>query len=146
MLSQTAEYALRAVLCLADDYGHSRTVSDISEMAKVPKGYLAKVMQSLVRAGLVSSQRGLNGGFQLRRAPGELTVLDVVNAVDPLQRIERCPLDRPEHEGRLCALHRRLDEVIGELEGSFRETTIGSLLAADEREDRRPLCLGRGTS
>ena len=142
MLSQTAEYALRAMLCLADRAGQPRTVAEISRSAKVPAGYLAKVMQSLVRAGLVTSQRGLRGGFTLRREPGAVTVLEVVNAVDPLRRIERCPLDRPEHAGRLCALHRRLDEVIAALQDSFRETTIGSLLE-DEETDRRPLCLGK---
>ncbi|MCU0225583.1 MAG: Rrf2 family transcriptional regulator [Acidobacteria bacterium] len=142
MLSQTAEYALRAMLCLADCAGQPRTVAEIARMAKVPAGYLAKVMQSLVKAGLVTSQRGLRGGFTLRREPAAVTVLEVVDAVDPLRRIERCPLDRPEHAGRLCALHRRLDEVIVALQASFRETTIGSLLA-DEDADRRPLCLGK---
>jgi Rrf2 family protein len=130
------------MLCLADCAGQPRTVAEIARMAKVPAGYLAKVMQSLVRAGLVTSQRGLRGGFTLRREPAEVTVLEVVDAVDPLRRIERCPLDRPEHAGRLCALHRRLDEVIAELQESFRETTIGSLLE-DEEADRRPLCLGK---
>ena len=143
MLSQTAEYALRAMLCLADCAGQPRTVAEIARQAKVPPGYLAKVMQSLVRAGLVTSQRGLRGGFTLRREPSAVTVLEVVDAVDPLRRIDRCPLDRPEHAGRLCALHRRLDEVSAELQDSFRQTTIGSLLEEDEESDRRPLCLGK---
>jgi Rrf2 family protein len=58
----------------------------------VPAGYLSKVLQSLGRAQLVNSQRGLHGGFTLARAPSELTVWEVIQAVDPLQRIRSCPL------------------------------------------------------
>ena len=69
MISQTAEYALRAIVYLADQGGVARTTSEIAETTQVPAGYLAKVMQSLCRAGLVKSQRGLNGGFKLAHDP-----------------------------------------------------------------------------
>jgi Rrf2 family protein len=77
MISQTVEYALRAVVFLADQR-EPRTTQEIAERTKVPAPYLAKVMQSLNRANLVHSQRGLHGGFTLAKSPGQLTIWDVV--------------------------------------------------------------------
>src|SRR6516165_4767697 len=105
VISQTAEYALRAVVALGSQRGGPMTTQDIASRTRVPAGYLSKVLQALGRAGLVEGQRGLGGGFALARPMQEMTVLDVINAVDPLQRIERCPLGRPDHKVRMCALH-----------------------------------------
>ncbi len=129
MISKTAEYALRAIVFLSEKFDEPCTTAQIAEATHVPAGYLSKVMQSLSRGGVVSSQRGLNGGFKLAKAPSEMTVLDVVQAVDPVQRIHECPLGLRQHDQELCALHRRLDEAAAFLEGSFRDTSIGELLA-----------------
>jgi Rrf2 family protein len=91
-------------------------------------GYLSKVLQQLVRAGLLSSLRGLGGGFSLARPPSELSVYDVVQAVDPVERIRECPLGLAGHKEHLCALHQRLDTVMGMVEGSFRSTSMAELL------------------
>jgi Rrf2 family protein len=142
MISRTAEYALRAVVALGSNPGGPRTTQQIAKQTQVPLGYLAKVLQSLSRAGLVVSQRGINGGFVLARPLEDLTVLDVINAVDPLKRIERCPLGLAVHGNRLCPLHRRLDQGIAQLEALFGATTIGQLLA--EEESNLPFCEGAG--
>jgi len=63
------------------------------------------------------------------KPPEELTILDVVNAVDPIQRINSCPLDLKTHGGHLCALHRRMDNAIMLMEDAFRSTTLAELLA-----------------
>ena len=138
MVSQTAEYALRAVVTLGSNPEGRQTTQQIAQRTRVPAGYLAKVLQALSRAGLVEAQRGLNGGFVLSRPLEELTILEVINAVDPLKRIERCPLGLAEHGDHLCPLHRRLDQGIAELEALFRGTTIGQLLA--EQDTSQPLC------
>ena len=130
MISQTAEYALRAVVCLARSEPERRwTVRDIHERTDVPEGYLSKVMQLLARAKIVRSQRGRTGGFVLDRALDDLTVLDVINAVDPLQRIRECPLGLEEHREELCALHRRVDRELERVERAFAESTFADLLA-----------------
>lgn len=138
MISQTAEYALRAIVMLGSNPGNPRTTQQIAEETRVPSGYLSKVLQALGRAGLVEGQRGLYGGFVLSRSLDELTILDVINAVDPLKRINRCPLGLAQHGDRLCPLHRRLDDGVAQLEVLFGGTTIGKLLA--ERDPGRPLC------
>jgi Rrf2 family protein len=128
MISQTAEYALRAAVCLAAEPGRPFTTPEIARLAQVPTGYLAKVMQSLVRSGLIRSRRGKGGGFVFATSPEEVTVLGVVSAVDPLHRRGGCPLGLPSHAGGLCPLHRRLDDAVASVERAFGATTVASLL------------------
>jgi Rrf2 family protein len=138
LLSQTVEYALRAAVCLANTPDAAQTTEKLAELTRVPQAYLAKVMQALVRARLATSQRGLHGGFLLTRPPGEICILDVVNAVDPIQRIERCPLGLAGHGVNLCPLHRRLDMALAMVEKAFASTTLADLLA--EPSSSVPLC------
>lgn len=138
MLSQTAEYALRAIVFLADHHGVPKTAEMIAETTKVPLGYLAKILQGLARNGLIHSQRGLHGGFTLLRSPNDLNIYDVVQAIDPINRITTCPLGLPNHGSELCPLHRRLDNASLAVETAFKRTTVAQLLA--EPGTSRPLC------
>jgi Rrf2 family nitric oxide-sensitive transcriptional repressor len=137
MISQTVEYALRAVVALAYHHDTPMTGQEIAAMTRVPAPYLLKLMQQLVRAGLVHSQRGRGGGFTLTRSPAEVTIWDIVQAVDALERIRACPLGIQGH-GQLCALHQRLDEAIEQVEAAFRRSTLAELLA--ENNESKPLC------
>jgi Rrf2 family protein len=138
MISQTAEYALRAIVYLAGQEGVPRTTAQIAEATHVPAGYLAKVMQGLSHEAVVRSQRGLKGGFTLAHEPDELSVLEVINAVDPIRRFPECPLGIPSHGRRLCPLHYRLDQAAAMVEEAFKETKVAELLAVPR--ERRPLC------
>lgn len=138
MISQTAEYALRAIVYLADRDGAPETTARIAEGTQVPAGYLAKVMQSLSKARVVHAQRGPNGGFVLAKPSHVLTVLEVINAVDPIQRFPECPLKLPHHGKNLCPLHRKLDDTALIAEQTFGSTTIHDLL--DVPQTRKPLC------
>lgn len=138
MISPTAEYALRAVVAIAQADGATAPTQAIAKMTQVPPGYLPKVLQMLGRAGLVESRRGLGGGFRLAKPPDALTVLEVVNAVDPIKRITRCPLDLVTHGADLCPLHKRLDEATESVERSFENTTIAELLRQPGRST--PFC------
>jgi Rrf2 family transcriptional regulator, nitric oxide-sensitive transcriptional repressor len=144
MFSSTAEYALRAIVFLAtreQEAGGSRAEGNgglfssqsIAKVTKVPPRYLTKVMQDLVEAGLVESQRGRHGGFALARGAEEITVLEVINAVDPIQRITACPLGLPQHGAKLCKLHRKLDDAIATIETMFGSTTIAEMMTPSSR-------------
>ena len=132
MISQTAEYALRAVTHLASQGEMLPTTSQIASATQVPADYLAKVLRGLSRAGLVRSQRGPRGGHRLTCDPATLTLLEVINAVDPLQRIQSCPLGL-KHHPQLCPLHRRLDDAMAMVEAAFRQTTIAELVPEPSR-------------
>lgn len=129
MISQTAEYALRMVVFLATLKDRPATTRQVAAATQVPEGYLAKIVQSLARAGLVRSQRGLHGGSVLARDPSNITVYDVVQAVSPIPRIRTCPLHLPAHGVNLCPLHRRLDDAAAAVEQAFRSSTIAELLS-----------------
>ena len=128
MLSGSVEYALRAVVFLARE-GELHTTAQIADAPQVPAACLSKVLQGLERAVIVRSQRGIGGGMTLVPDPDELTIVDVVSVVDPLQRIESCPLGLREHGVRLCALHRRLDNAMSSVEDAFRNSTLADVLA-----------------
>lgn len=129
MFSQTVEYALRAMIHLAAADGIAQSGEKIAATTRVPHGYLSKVMRGLVVAGLVRSYRGPNGGFTLARSVDQISILDVVNAVDPVRRILRCPIGDPDHTV-LCSLHRRLDDALATIEQTFRATTLADVLGA----------------
>lgn len=138
MFSQTVEYALRAIVCLADASPDALTTDQIADKTRVPKAYLSKVLQGLAREGVVLTQRGVGGGITLVKEPDELTVLEVVNAVEPIQRIRTCPLGLSTHGTHLCPLHRRMDEVLSQVEAVFAATTLAEVLA--EPSLSKPLC------
>lgn len=138
MLSQTSEYALRATVFLADRGGALCTTAEIAEGTQIPQGYLAKVMQALSRGRVVNAQRGPNGGFTLRKPAHELTLLEVVNTVDPVRRIHECPLKLPHHGPNLCPLHRKLDDCAYMVQNELAQTTVADLLNVPQR--RKPLC------
>jgi Rrf2 family protein len=128
MFSQTIEYALRAMMHLAAlPAGLTVNSEEIAKATRVPQRYLSKVLRDLVLADLISSQRGPRGGFCLRRDPSGITMLDVVNAVDPIARIDGCPLGNPTHS-RLCVLHQRIDNALHQIETAFRSTTLAQVL------------------
>lgn len=128
MISKTAEYAVRSCLWLAEHPGQAWTVQHIATAINVPAKYLGKVMQLLGRAKLVRAQPGPGGGFTLSQAPAQVCVLAVVDAVDPLPRIRRCPAGVPEHDLGLGPLRARLDQALARVEDSLRECTLAELL------------------
>lgn len=140
MFSQTVEYALRAVLHLAHMSPAAQTNEQIAQATRVPPAYLSKVLQGLRRAELIRSQRGVNGGMTLQRDPETLTILEIVNAVDPICRIKSCPLKLESHGENLCPLHRRLDDALASVEQAFGTTTVAHVL--QEPTTSIPLCDG----
>ncbi|HEX4150555.1 MAG TPA: Rrf2 family transcriptional regulator [Pirellulales bacterium] len=138
MFSQTVEYALRAVVHLADQSPKPQTTDQIATATLVPKAYLSKVIQGLCRANVVQSKRGIGGGIALVKSPSELTILDVVNAVEPIARIRQCPLGLKMHGVRLCPLHKRMDNALAAVEAAFRDSTLAEVLA--EPTGSHPLC------
>ncbi|MEO1984540.1 MAG: Rrf2 family transcriptional regulator, partial [Fuerstiella sp.] len=86
---------------------------------------------------LVLSRPGPGGGYSLAVSADEITILAVVNAVAPLERIRHCPLGLPSHTN-LCPLHKELDKAYAATEEAFSKVTMGQLLNSDSRIV--PLC------
>ncbi len=140
MLSKTAEYALRAVACLGSQVGVPASADHLADQTQVPRRYLTRVLQDLAAAGLVQSRPGPGGGYELCKAIDRVTILDVVNTVDPIERIRRCPLGLKSHTA-LCPLHAELDKAYAATEAAFGRVTIKDLVASTS--SIIPLCEGR---
>lgn len=137
MLSKTAEYALRAVVCLASLPEHPASADVLAKKTKVPRSYLHRVLQDLASAGLVQSRPGPGGGYELVRPTDAVTILDVVNSVSPVERIRQCPLGLPSHK-TLCPLHRELDQAYAATESAFGGVTLRDLI--ESTSPVIPLC------
>jgi Rrf2 family transcriptional regulator, nitric oxide-sensitive transcriptional repressor len=138
MFSQTAEYALRIMVYLATLDDQPATIAEIALVTQTPQGYLAKILRTLSLAGLVKSQRGLHGGSILARPAAKITIYDVIQSVDPIHRIESCPLGFKSHGVNLCPLHKRLDQAIASVEIAFKDSTLAEL--ATQPSGSKPLC------
>jgi Rrf2 family transcriptional regulator, nitric oxide-sensitive transcriptional repressor len=138
VFSQTVEYALRAAAHLALHAPKSLTTQEISTVTLVPKPYLTKVLRGLAKGGILVIERGVKGGVKLARPPEEMTILDIVNAVEPIKRINTCPLGFAAHGANLCPLHRRMDAAMGHVEQALATSTLAEILA--EPSSSVPLC------
>jgi Rrf2 family protein len=130
MLSQTAEYALRAVLYVAE---HSKDrlvqVSEMARALRIPRNYLSKIVHALTREGVLLSTRGKSGGFRLAVRPDRLYVVQVVVPFGSLGEARRCLLGRPHCNDRTaCAAHTRWKNAAERVAEFFRTTTIAELL------------------
>jgi Rrf2 family protein len=141
MLSQTSEYALRAVLHLAayDDAAPVR-VGEIAEALGVPQNYLSKVLHVLAREKVLKSLRGPTGGFNLGVPAGELTLRRVVAPFDPDETHMQCLLRRqPCDEDDPCIAHYEWKRIAEQVRDFFNTVTIQELLDEAERHpDRKP--------
>ncbi|MEM9657315.1 MAG: Rrf2 family transcriptional regulator [Planctomycetota bacterium] len=128
MFSQTVEYALRAMVQLAHEAPEACTTKRIAEQTQVPGAYLAKVLQSMRKAGLVNSRRGVGGGVSLALPPKKISLLDVVNAVEPFERMRQRPLNLGTHNKGLRPLHQKIDQVMAYVQKSYGSTKLSDLI------------------
>jgi len=128
-ISKKAGYALRALALMARK-GGSSSIHDLSERERIPVKFLEQILLSLRHAGLLNSKRGVGGGYALARSPGEISVLDVIQALDgPIAPLP-CTADRPTEQctcpdPRTCPTRALMSEfraeILGWLEGKSLE-------------------------
>ncbi len=126
ILKQTAEYALRAMIVLAQqEPGRCISAAELSARTNIPASYLSKIMRRLVLASLVRSRRGHGGGFRLARAAADVSFLEVMQAVDYGAEPNRCAFGvgacNPEQP---CPLHDQYTELTASFESWARRTTL----------------------
>ena len=144
MFSQTTEYALRAMACLALRPDNLTSAVALAEQTKVPANYLAKVLQTLAGNGLIDGRRGVGGGYRLAKPATQINLLDVINSVSPVRRIESCPLGLKNHGNNLCPLHKRTDEAAAAVIRVFGNVTLADLV--NDPASNKPLCNAKMTA
>ncbi|MFQ5537940.1 MAG: RrF2 family transcriptional regulator [Gemmatimonadota bacterium] len=129
VLSQTAIYALKAVLHLAEaDPAEPVRVDDIAKALDVPRNYLSKILHQLARDGILDSTRGPHGGFVLAIPPAELALGVVISPFDTIAEESACLLGRETcTDEQPCAAHLRWREVSRALQDFLKNTRISDL-------------------
>ena len=138
MFSQSVDYGLRAIVYMGMHPDRICTNEQIAEITKVPSPYLAKILKSLNNAGLIKSQRGVGGGSRLSRPADKISVLEVVNAIEPIKLIDYCPLELVNHGINLCPMHSKLNHAISAIQDVLAQSMVQDLI--DEPTQSIPMC------
>lgn len=130
-ITRQADYALRAMLFLSRlDPTKRAATNQIAESQKIPPSFLAKIISQLSIAGLIHTSRGARGGVSLSRPAGEISVLEVVEAIDGPIALNECTLDKEACVfGEKCPIHDVWCESQSELVSRLRTTTFASFVA-----------------
>lgn len=141
LLSQTGQYAVRAAIHLAQYAEHTEgtlRVGEIAEALDVPQNYLSKILHQLARAGVLESVRGPRGGFRLADAPEALSVMEVIDAVEPTRSDRRCLLGRAEcSNADPCPAHDRWKDLAEGILSFLHDTTLADLQRRQVRVKRK---------
>lgn len=131
-LTRRGDYAVRAMLALAAPNDDWRSVSRIAAAMSIPERFLPRVMRDLVRADLVEARTGRTGGYRLARAARDITLLDVIDAIEPVDDARRCVLRGIPCgiDGR-CAVHDSFEEARIAHRERLGRSTLASLTRAE---------------
>jgi len=134
-LTRGGEYGVRGVLYLAQqEEGKVSMLSAIAKAQDVPPRFLAKIFQALAKAGVVKSHRGAKGGFSLARPASEVTIRDVIEAVEGPIHLNVC-LAAPGECNRdtLCPIHAVWEEAQGKMMGVLSQKNFAELARAEKQ-------------
>jgi Rrf2 family protein len=125
-----ADYALRAVVQLAGSEGWTGTRHRLSEAQGVPAKFLESILIDLRRAGLLEAQRGARGGYRLSRPPDEISLADVIRAVEgPLAAVRGAPPEDTSYVGAAAALTDVWVALRASMRSVLEATTIADVVA-----------------
>lgn len=132
-ITRETDYAIRCVLHLAHAPERVVMVEEIAAARYVPVSFLAKILQKLKRAKIVRSFRGVKGGFQLARAPEDVTLLDVIEAIQGKVAMNACAVDPKICElSPFCVVHPIWKDVRADVEQMLRKHDFRSLAEKDK--------------
>jgi Rrf2 family protein len=136
--TDSGRYAIRALTYMAsqEDQSSPAAAADVAEAENIPPYYLAKVLQDLARADLLRSVRGRGGGFLLKRAPEDIKVLEILEAVENIRRLTtECVLGLDQCNDEVsCPLHATWKQFRGELLDNLHHMTLRDLVVELERK------------
>jgi Rrf2 family protein len=139
MLSQTAEYALRTVVFLADRSNAPVRIDEIAAELRIPRNYLSKILHRLAREGILTSARGRGGGFRLAAPAGRISLLRVVERFDHIGARRRCLLGQKAcSDEHACEAHAAWKEVGTRITAFFAGTTVADLARSAPASATRP--------
>lgn len=126
IFSKKCEYGIQAILYLAAHNDQGLIVSDeIANNLNIPKEFVSKILQSLTESGIINSKKGRVGGFTLGKNPDQITLLDIVEAIDGLEVFNSCVLGFPEcSPEKPCPLHDKWGKLRTQAYNMLADETI----------------------
>jgi Rrf2 family protein len=133
-ITRAGEYGVLGLMNLARrSPGQTAMIDDVSRSERIPKSFLAKIFQDLAKAGLVRSIRGAGGGFALVKDPAQITILEIIEAIEGKIVFQRCKQLKPdcEHAGG-CALCGLFEQAQDGVKDVLLRTTLVDLIRQQE--------------
>jgi len=141
-LSQTTGYAIRALACLHQQSSAARLIHDIAECADIPKPYLARILNKLTHMGLVVAKRGYAGGITLARPAEQISLLEIVEAVEGPEWISPCLLNMEScGHPEACPTHEVWKQVSQQLRAALNKAKLADIVLM--RKGKSPPAGGR---
>lgn len=129
LVTRKTDYAVRCVLHLARNSDRVSNAGEISQAMRIPKTFLAKILQRLVRARILESTRGMKGGFRLARKPADISLFDIMDAIQGCADINQCAVDSKLCGMSVaCAVHPVWVEIRKEVEKRLKSETLARLI------------------
>ncbi len=131
MFSKACEYGLRALIVIAHEsaVGHKIGITEVCTIAGTPKSFTAKVLQDLVRHGILNSRKGPSGGFYFNRDINKLKIYEIVSAIDGTQLFEKCGLGLSECDAKKpCPMHDEFAKLRDDLVQMCKNNSLASLV------------------
>ena len=133
LLTKASEYALLSIIIIAKNK-EPQPADTLSVMLNISKSFLAKILQSLARDGILISHKGAKGGFSLLRTPELVSILDIIKAVETKSTnifecsdsLNNCP--RGVNQASLCAIWPYLNELQGKVDNFLSSITLKDLI------------------
>jgi len=136
VITRATEYAVRTVIYLAQQPKDDIVLKkDICRTQEVTPAFLTKILQPLIKMGIVSSQRGVGGGFLLARDPSEITMLDILQAEEGLLKLNHCLVDTDFcHRDAYCSAHEVWQEAQQKMAEILQSYTIADLVCREKEK------------
>jgi Rrf2 family protein len=134
LITRETDYAVRCVLYLALKPEQRTIVDEIARCMHIPKHYLAKILQRLVRGGIVESVRGIKGGYRLLKTPKEISLMDIMGTIQGGVPVNVCALDKRRCQmSSTCSVHPIWVEIRKDIEARLKRETIVKLMKSKKR-------------
>ncbi|MEJ2471302.1 MAG: Rrf2 family transcriptional regulator [Desulfuromonadales bacterium] len=139
IINRATEYAIRAILYMSrQDAGDIVYKKDICKAQNITPAFLTKILQPLIKEGIVGSQRGVGGGFYLIKDPAEITLLDVVKSQEGPVYLNHCLVKQGNCERELiCPVHGAWEEIREDFMNTLSRYDFASL--ADKQDELLPI-------
>lgn len=139
VITRATEYAIRTIIYLAKHpKGEIVLKKNICRTQEVTPAFLTKILQPLIKVGIVSSQRGVGGGFLLNKSAEEITLLDILEAEEGPLRLNHCLVEKGIcQRDALCSAHKVWEEAQNSMIAVLQRHNVAELVQQEAEHQKK---------